>query len=104
MSKRNQKVVGEICLYGTTAIGAGYLAQAEGGYMIGNGEPKAGRSMTEAVWLACDELRMCGIQRGLVRVYAPGGRFVAATDINHPVYYGNLKWESAAPACVVSVA
>lgn len=98
---KSQKVVAEICLYGTTQHGAGWLARTSDGALLGDGELRQGRSFTEAVWLACDAvLRVYGAcggrpRNGKVRVFAPGGERMADADINHPGYYGDLKWQSA---------
>ena len=96
--KRNNKsneLVAEIALYGTSEIGAGYIASTIDGNRMGSGEPRAGRTMTEAVWLAAAEIRESGLVRGMVRVFAPAGRFMADTDLQRPGYYGNLKWQRA---------
>lgn len=89
-------VVAEICLYGTSAIGAGYLHVHRGSVRPeGSHEPKQGRSFTEAVWLACDELRAAGVTSGAVRVFAPGGEHVAVIDIgSHVPTYGDMKFET----------
>jgi len=97
MARKTQlyKLVADICLYGNHTIGAGYLVQLTDGRLLGDGEPKAGRSFTEAVWLACRDVCEAGISAGLVRVFAPGGQRMADTDLNHPGYFGNLKWQPA---------
>src|SRR5262245_34869716 len=72
-----KSAVAEICLYGTSAAGSGWIACiADGtmsGKLMGNGELKHGRSMTEAVWLAADELKGAGVTRGIVRIFMAGG-------------------------------
>lgn len=95
MNRKTNKHVADVCLYGTSQIGAGWIAQGEGQAMIGTGEPISARGFTEAVWLACDALRESGIKAGMVRVFAAGGERMAFCDINHPPYYGNLKWQPA---------
>ena len=95
MGRRTTKLVGEICLYGNMSIGAGWLATTADGKLLGDGEPRQGRSFTEAVWLACDALRTAGAAVGKVRVFAAGGERMADTDINHPGYYGSLSWVPA---------
>src|SRR4051812_13804456 len=93
--KRTNKIVAEICLYGTNAVGAGWLARTAGGRMFGDGSPKMGRAFTEAVWQACDAVRADGIESGSVKVYSPDGQRVATADLGRPGYYGDLKWQAA---------
>ena len=56
MKTQTQKIVAEICLYGTHVAGAGWLAQLADGALLGDGEPRTGRTFTDAVWLACDAI------------------------------------------------
>ena len=92
--KRNQ-LVGEICLYGTPAVGAGWLAQMPNGDLLGDGEPKSDRTFTEAIFLAVNAMHARGVKPGLVRVFAPGGQVMATTPVMHPERYGDLKWTEA---------
>lgn len=100
---KSTKLVAEICLYGNgpTGCGAGWLARLADGSLLGDGEPKAGRSFTEAVFQACDHvLRAYGACGGrprtaIVRVFASGGERMADTDARHPGYFGDLKWQPA---------
>lgn len=90
----------EICLYGTSAAGSGWIAcirdGTPSGKMLGDGGLTPGRSMTEAVWLAVDELRGAGVARGLVRIFASGGQSCADVEIgDHIPYFGDLKWQAA---------
>ncbi len=85
----------EICLYGTTATGAGWLATTDSGKLLGTGEPMAGRGYTAAVWLACDAIREAGNIGKKARIYEPSGQRMADTDLTHPGYYGDLKWMPA---------
>lgn len=99
-STKPQGVVAEICLYGTSQHGAGWIACiADGtpaGKMLGNGELKPGRSMTAAVWLAADELRSVGVTRGIIRIFEPSGLRCAAVDIGKMIpTFGELKWQTA---------
>jgi hypothetical protein len=71
--------------------------------MLGNGEPREGRTMTDAIWLACDALIANGIKTGLVRVFEPSGRLCAVTPLRHPATFGGLAWE-AAPQHTISAA
>lgn len=82
-------IVAEICLYGTAQTGAGFLARAKDGGKAGDGEVKAGRSFTDAVWLAVDDL---GLHWGAALVFAPGGQQYARYDLSRSTYYGDLEW------------
>lgn len=95
---RKVKLVAEICLYGNSAVGAGWLVRMHDGRMLGDGAPKAGRSNTEAVWLAVDAIRtaMPAPLFATARVYAPSGCLCADVDLRHVGYYGDLKWLPAA--------
>jgi hypothetical protein len=99
---KSTRLVAEICLYGNRSIGAGWLARTRDNTLLGDGEPREGRSFTEAVWQACDAIyhnrSLCGKIRpgtGTVRVFAAGGALMADTDLNHPGYFGDLKWTEA---------
>lgn len=94
--KTNQQIVAEICLYGTSRIGFGWLAQTRDGVMLGDGEPKGNRTATECVCIACGQLlQVVGASGSMVRIYAAGGMHCAETDLRHPGYYGDLKWQPA---------
>ena len=89
-------VIADICLYGNDETGAGYLGQVNGGDRFGDGEPRPYWSKTEAVWLALGEMRLqTENKRGAVRIFAPGGKFMAVVDANKVGYYGDLPWEAA---------
>lgn len=102
MSKRTKNIVAEICLYGNSQVGIGYLA-TEKAYnrTHGTGEPCSGRGATGAVFLACDDLKRAGCPDGLVRVFAMGGERMADIDLCNPPYFGDMKW---VPATVYEVA
>ena len=95
MAKANKTIVADICFYGNHSIGHGFIAQLADGRMIGDGVPVKERSATEALWLACEEIRKSGIGAGKVRCFMPGGQRMAVTSLSHPGYYGELKWEPA---------
>jgi hypothetical protein len=102
---RKTKVVAEICLYGGSDA-AGWLAnpinpRPDDGHMLGDGEPHGGRCLTEAVELACDALRKSGVSCGHAYVYRPDGKARAEIDINHPGYFGDMRWRPA-PQYVIS--
>jgi hypothetical protein len=102
--KKTSKLVGEICLYGTTTHGAGWIAEVpveHGKMFLGNGELFPGMSLTEAMWDACRAVRTYHAA-GTVKVFEPRGELVAETDVNHPGYFGDLKW-TAAPVYVLNV-
>ena len=100
-TKRTSGSVAEICLYGNHETGAGWLARTADGAMLGDGEPRVGRSNTEAVWQACDEVRRSYApskrlpHQTTVRIFAPGGRRMADTTLGNPGYFGDLKWQAA---------
>jgi hypothetical protein len=95
-SKKKNQQVAEICLYGTSAVGSGYIARAASGEMIGNGVLVPGRSFTEAVWIAVDELEAAGLRKpGTIAIFAPGGEQMAVTDAMRVPAFGDLKWQRA---------
>jgi hypothetical protein len=107
MNKQNkdaaQTIVGEICLYGNRETGAGWLASTLHGERFGTGEPVAERSFTEAIWMAANEIRKFYMQ-GLIRIYAAGGERMTTIKVcGHPPVFGDLKWELAIPAVVLTV-
>lgn len=96
MAKKSNKLAAEICLYGTHVVGAGYLVRLADGRMLGDGEPKPGRTFTDALWLACDEVLKAGLPLlSRVRVFEPTGTFMADTGLLSPGYFGDLKWQRA---------
>lgn len=101
------KLAAEICLYGTMTAGSGWLAIIHGrqvGRYLGDGELAAGRSMTEAIWLAADELRAAGVTEGLVRIFMPGGERCADVELGeHIPNFGSLAWKPA-PTIMISAA
>lgn len=97
-TKASKKIVGDICLYGTSRIGAGFLVcAAPHGQTSGTGEPVQGRSFTEAVWMGVEHLRgILGVDVvGMVRIFEPGGELMAVVDVNNVPAFGDLKWEAA---------
>lgn len=100
--KTKDRVVAEVCLYGSALhcrpdsvvpVGTGWIATAPGAGMAGDGELRAGRGWTECLYeavVACREL--VGNVDGMVRVFAAGGEFCADTPLAHPGWYGDLKW------------
>jgi hypothetical protein len=103
-SKRNTAAehVADICLYGTHETGAGYIAATRDGSHFGNGEPRTGRTFTEAVWIAVGALEAAGgLEAGRVRVFAPGGERMAWMELTSPLTFSDLAWE-AAPVYTIS--
>jgi hypothetical protein len=97
--------VAEICLYGTTRTGSGWLVCiADGthtGRMLGDGKPRFG-SMSEAVWAAAMALFTAGILKGAVRIFAPDGLQCADVELtSHIPPFGQLRWKHA-PGYVIS--
>lgn len=109
--KKVPSVVGSICLYGTSMVGAGYLAHLGGGLpgpetkLYGDGAPRASWGMNDAFWLACMDLKEAGCGPGLVKVFIQAGdrSLVALADVMSPPYFGDLKFEEAPPALVIPV-
>ena len=97
-SKNAPAIVAEICLYGSSDA-AGWLAHAgplssEG--LLGDGEPREGRTLNDATWLALDALRKAGTTRGLVQIVEPRGKLAATTEISNPwQWFGDLEWRPA---------
>ena len=102
MKTTTKKSGASVCIYGTSRIGSGYIASTADGRMFGDGTPRASRTATSALWLACDELRAAGV-KGLVAVHidAACGPMVALTDVSRPESFGRLDWK-AAPVYVIS--
>lgn len=96
--------VAEICLYGTSAVGAGYIVSiyTQDGKPVrfGTGEPKADRSFTEAVWIACGLIQAAGFD-GFVHVYEPTGHKFAEVHTFQVPAYGDLKWIDGGTAYVI---
>jgi hypothetical protein len=113
-SMSNQNVpVAEITLYGTTRIGAGWLARvyvdvnrpAWSNGLIGSGEPQDGLGFTEAVWAALDAIRAAGVQAGIVHVYEPTGRRYAEVRLDGvATWFGDLVWREGANVYVIPAA
>ena len=101
----------DVCLYGNPDLagtgrrktgGAGYLGVIyPHGQSFGTGEPVEGRTYTEAIWAAQDELRALGIA-GFIHLYDAGGERMAVIGIHESVTYGKLTWHPA-PVYTVSV-
>lgn len=102
MAKGN-KIVAQICLYGATHCGHGWLAMVQGrNRPMGDGQPVSGCGMTAAIWNACDALQKSGIS-GKAAVFAPCGTVMAKIDLSERMYAGDLHWE-AAPVIEISAA
>ncbi len=97
MARKTTKLVAEICLYGNGAfdVGYGWLARLADGTLLGDGEPRPTVMKTDCIFRACDAISATGLTGGLVRVFSPGGGMMADTDLNHPGYFGDLKWQPA---------
>jgi len=127
------KPVAEICLYGTRQTGAGYILAIHVSGLIeltihavraklwagnrailnteqeldivrlGTGEPKSGRTFTEAVFIAAGLLNVSGVTSGIVHVYEPTGHKFAAFDLaKHIPCFGDLKWSDGGTAYIIS--
>src|SRR5579863_4882554 len=93
--------VAEICLYGSSQHGTGWLAcipplagRDPHTKSLGDGELHP-RSFTESVWLACEAIERAGITQGTVRVFAAGGKFMADVNLSRPGLFGDFKWQTA---------
>lgn len=96
MAKNSKKVVADICLYGNSNTGAGFIVcRLDHGQTSGSGEPVVGRAFTEAVWMGVEQLRKLGLERGLVRIFAPGGERMAVADLANVPAFGDLTWGPA---------
>lgn len=102
MTSKAKKLVGEICLYGTRETGAGWLVRLADGKMLGDGEPVAWRTFSDAIYQACAAVMDAGIKAGTVRIFEPRGQLMAEADLNHPGYFGEQKWQIA-PVFVIDV-
>ena len=96
MARTSRKVTADICLYGTSRTGAGFLVcRLDHGQVGGSGNPVEGRSFTEAVWLGVETLRGLGVTGGILRIFEPGGERMSVVDFNNVPAFGALKWEPA---------
>jgi len=103
-TKTQRAPVADICLYGGATHGAGYFARTIDGRMFGDGEIVQTRSLTSAIWLACQDLCDAGVESGTVRVFEPRGELMASFQFGSQwPYFGNLKW-TAAPQLVINAA
>lgn len=101
-SKKASAIAGEVCFYGTSSTGAGWLASlipspGEPTKPFGDHEPKPSRSFTEALFSALSEIeaRLSNrpwIQGRKIRLFAPGGEFTAEILLPFTGYYGDLRW------------
>ena len=104
-AKKAEKVVGGVCIYGTSRTGSGYIAETADGRLLGDGEPRPNWTGTEALRLACAALREAGARVGLVTVHIDSptaGPMVAYADVARPGYFGQLAWTYAEPAVTLS--
>lgn len=100
-ARKTTDPVAEICLFGVQSVGHGWLARLADGRMLGTGEPRLERSLTEAVWQAADAIRLAGQEAGTVRVFEPSGALMATIDLGRsiPAFHG-LSWT---PAPVIEI-
>lgn len=107
-------VVADICLYGTSMTGAGWIAAvnlpgAEPDDLpvaksLGDGEPRPHRTFTEAIWQSVGAIvearRGAGVvdaYEGDVAIYESGGKRVARVPLGNVPIYGDLatRWQPA---------
>lgn len=97
MPRKTTKIVAEICLYGSSKVGHGYLVSLPERKLLGDGEPRKHWSLTDAMFHGLTDIRETGIVRGLVRVFEPTGQRCADVEIGKAwPYFGDLKWQWAA--------
>ena len=100
MTKRTTtNLTAEVCLYGNREIGFSYLAMGrDDDRPFGPYNPVSGvmnfHSVTEAVWMAAQEIRDRGID-GTVRIFAPGGQRYSDAPITSVPAFGDLTWKNA---------
>jgi len=95
-------VAGEVGLFGTTAVGFGFIARSADGQWFGDGEPVAGRSATAAMWLGLGEMPAPARAVFLVHFDFQAGPMVATVGCGGPwPSFGDLVWESG-PVHVIS--
>lgn len=99
-SPKSSQVVGSIHIYGAAHVGFGFIACSRGsdgktGAMYGDGEPRAGRSATDALWLAGASIRDAGVLKGSVEVHmdVAGMPKMALAELSDLPYFGQLKWQ-----------
>lgn len=96
-----RQIVAEVCLYGTSRTGAGWLARhaGQGPNMLGDGTPREGVYFTEAVREAMDQVRAAlrkrNVADGFVRIYDAGGARFAELGLCASVpAFGALTWQA----------
>lgn len=84
----------EIVLYGTRALGYGWLARHMGrAGLLGTGQPRLGIGLTAAIWEAQMELRDDGADaESMVSIIDPCGRHEAVTKVGTTCWAGDLRW------------
>lgn len=98
-SPKSSQVVGSIHIYGASHCGFGFIAckrvEGQKDEMFGDGEPKAGRSATDALWLGGMDLNKAGVRKGDVEVHmdVAGMPKMALADLANLPYFGQLKWQ-----------
>ena len=108
--KSNRIAAAEICLYGTTTHGAGFIVAvhfADGTQaMHGDGEIRQGRTFTDALILARMDLAEAGCNattRLAVHMdRADGIPMVANLTLGEVRYAGDLRWTVAEPALEIT--
>jgi hypothetical protein len=90
--KTSKKIVADICLYGTSRTGAGFIVcELKHGRTSGTGEPDAMRTFTEACWMGVGHLQALGVESGKVRIFDPSGERMSVVDVNNVPAFGDLK-------------
>lgn len=97
----------DICLYGTSNTGAGFIVARTGanhdGAILKSEEVRPGRTLTEALWLAVDALRAADPTITIANVYEPAGHFTTRIEVQKVVpSFGMLTWSPVRIAYVLS--
>lgn len=98
-----QTLVAQVCLYGARHCGFAYYAVipsrelktrfvGEGGWNADHGVSGSLQSLTECVYLACDDLRRAGVTDGLVRIFEPSGERYCDVPVSRPPAVGAMTW------------
>lgn len=113
MARKTTKTVakrGSVAIYGTHAVGYGYIAEAEGtepfaARSSGDGEPAKDRSATSALWLGIKDLReKFGVTGEIVASYDFTGDSSALATIPPGAMpcFGDLKWTREGTVVIAS--
>lgn len=95
---KRKKQLAEICLYGNSKIGAGFIAAIDERIVTvpTTADPHPRRSFTHAIYLGFLALRDGGFVNGEILIHDAGGeRMARFTCPGNIPYYSDLAWEPA---------